>query len=252
MEEINNNIVSPPVIKSPSSFKIPLLIVFVISMMALSSLATYLILKLPAPIKTSAPVVQSSSAAIVQPTPNPSSDPTANWKTYTTMAGRIQFDYPTDGWGMKIIHPIYSVPKEAESFEFFKPVEGGGEFSVTLGFGISGVGGGCPDFNPAEEVVQVKPIRVLGQNLYEIFKGSKSEKNIQYEYLLGKPDGFCPNVAFVEIPGLEGLIASEMIFKDSGLRNWIRESNTFLQSKEVAIAERILESIRFNIPTSKP
>ena len=116
MEE--NNLTQAPVFpvtkpkpsfkQSFSSNKIPLLAVFVVLMMGLSSVATYFILKSPAPVQTSAPVVQTSPTAIVQPTSTP--DPTANWKTYNDTTYKFTLKLPQD-WNV-ITTSVEPKPKD--------------------------------------------------------------------------------------------------------------------------------------------
>lgn len=92
--------VNPPAnqpVKTSSSSKPILIILFVVGLIALSSLGTYFIVK--SQVKPQAPASSSSpvSSSSVQASPTPSViDETANWKTYTNTKYNYSFKYPQD------------------------------------------------------------------------------------------------------------------------------------------------------------
>ena len=90
--------INPPV-SSPSSNKSILIVLLVVLLVVLFSLATYLLVKSQTKSQTpisSPSTTQPSSAQPSTVIPSPTTDPTANWKTYTSPDGIYSFKYPVD------------------------------------------------------------------------------------------------------------------------------------------------------------
>jgi hypothetical protein len=192
-------------------------------------------------ITKSSPTLNPQSAT---PTPSIESTVQKGWHTYTSIGDKIAFDYPSD-WALEIRRNPYIAPSQYPEAEDFKLTTTDNNYSFTLSMILSaqGVGGGCPDFNPTKNVITTKNISILKENVYLIYYGDKAKNTVAYIYALNQPDGYCPNVAFIEIPHLPGLFAATLSYEPFDPDGPDRTIS--LDDKNVAVAEKILQSLRF-------
>ena len=161
---------------------------------------------------------------------------TTSLQTYANQSNGISFQYPST-WQVSAdgSNSVYSVSK----------VVGNSSLKLSISTGISGVGGACPDYDPSSVVLASNKVAINGQKLYFIYYGDTSQNKIQYAYLSSSATGECPNVAFVNIPGVSGLVAAQLNLFTNGQKVGLNSGTTFGPA-DFADAEQILNSLQLS------
>jgi hypothetical protein len=128
----------------------------------------------------------------------------SGWESYKGSTSPISFSYPKD-WQV--------TPSQSSdaNYKFTLTKSHNKETLVlSLAFGPTGVGGGCPSYDPSKSVVKSDAVKAMGQKAYFIYSGDKAKNITNYAYVSDNAEGKCPNVAFVSIPGKEGLFSANL------------------------------------------
>ena len=193
--------------------------------------------------ESSVPVIK-----IMEPCNNIVSNTDSVWKSGSLKHVKVNFSYPGE-WGIDLIDS----PGTSEEYPLYGNIqlckntldsENKEVFRFHAVFGADGVGGGCPEFNPAKDIVAKKDLIILGRKLYLVFYGDKEKDVIKNAAVVENAESSCPNVAVFNIDGIQGISGVGFYFEDMNESFKPINSREFLDSQQVKDSIKVLESLK--------
>src|SRR5581483_4617707 len=158
---------------------------------------------------------------------------------YTDQETGFSFKYPSD-WTVS-----YNSKDRAY---ILKKTVGNTDLDLSIQFGIDGVGGACPDYNPAVSVARSHVLNFAGQQRYFIYSKGEEGTSQEFAYLSERSDGACPNLPYIRVPSASGLFSVLLLAsddRDTGYkRSTISLDQAGISEKDLDEAEGIISSFK--------